>query len=77
MNTSKDTMAERQKKQIEMLENARRQLYETEEVGIDTLQILNQQGTQLRHTRDKMDDVSEEISVAKKILNRMMSFWRR
>ena len=77
MNTPKDTIAERQKRQIQMLENARRQLYETEEVGIDTLQILNQQGTQLRQTRDRMGDVSEEISVAKKILNRMMSFWRR
>lgn len=64
-------------RQLVVLQKARHQLYEAEEIGNHTLQVLNQQEQQLRHVRDNVHHVSEEVSVAGRILNRMMSFWRR
>jgi hypothetical protein len=53
------------------LQNALQTVHETEEIGRDTLVILQTQCAALERTKQNARQTSEEIGVARRFLNRM------
>jgi len=61
---------------LERLKQARQQLAQAEEQGINTLQNLAKQKETIQHTRSNLQESNQQLSYGNKLLNRMNQWWR-
>jgi len=67
---------ERAKDGLEKLKEANRQLAETEAVGTDTLDRLQQQRDTIQRINNNTKDINSNLTYSNKLLTRMSKWWR-
>jgi len=58
------------------LEDINRMVAEIEEQAKDVHSVVVQQGIQIRRSRQKLEDINNNISIGSSIINRMSRWWR-
>jgi len=66
----------KQQQSLAVLNQAKKQLAETETVGIATVVALDAQGRQINDTKTKMEEVDSGLNRSNKLLNKMSAWWR-
>lgn len=61
---------------LDVLERARAQLQETEEVGINTLENLERQRETMGNTKKNAKEVNSNLATSNRLLTRMGKWWR-
>lgn len=61
---------------LEILENSRKTLIETEEIANSTANNLKQQGEKIKNIDNKLNKINEEVVKSNNILRKMLSWWR-
>lgn len=59
-----------------MLKQSLAQLHQSEEIGIDTLQRLEQDKEKLKRVRENIAETQQSLSFSNKLLNKMKSWFR-
>jgi len=67
---------EKQAETLAILQAARRQLAETEDVGVSTVNELQKQQEQIQKSRQNMEEVNSGLNHSNKLLNKMSQWWR-
>jgi len=65
-----------QMKQLDMLQNSLRKLYQCEDDGINTLKNLNDQGEKIKAMKPKLQKVDNDLNRSNRLLDRMKQWWR-
>lgn len=71
-----DQNQSQKKTDLEVLQEARQTLYETEDVGKDTLQRLAVQKEQMAKTREKVKGTHQLVAWANRTITKMSKWWR-
>lgn len=61
---------------LDKLIYARKQLYDTEGIAVSTLTELQEQRKSLESAKSNMISSNEELSMSKKIVNKLSAWWR-
>lgn len=67
-------MEDTQKKIDKVSKDCLRTLYQTEEMGKDTMVTLSEQNEQLKRINNDLDNIDENLNFAKRVVNSMKSF---
>ncbi len=70
------TQEQRGEQSLEALRKAQAQLYETEQIGVNTLENLNKQKETIKNTKKNTEEINQNLSYSNKLLNRMGKWWR-
>lgn len=71
------TQEQRQKNSLDVLNGARNQLYETEEVAANTKQNLEIQKEQTKKIKENVQETNSAIGYSNKLINRMSKWYRK
>jgi predicted Fe-Mo cluster-binding NifX family protein len=64
------------KTSLQLLKEANATLVDTEEVGVSTLNALQQQGTKIKQMKSNTQTINHDLSFANKIMNKLNQWFK-
>mmetsp|Transcript_24267 Transcript_24267/g.34237 ORF Transcript_24267/g.34237 Transcript_24267/m.34237 type:complete len:157 (-) Transcript_24267:456-926(-) len=71
-----DTVEQKQAESLDVLEKARAQLLETEQISHETIANLTEQTQTIKRANQNLKETNQNLSYSNKLVNKMSKWWR-